>query len=270
MAFQVLRADELDWRVTNPLGVANANLTSAFGFSGFTARVWRLDAGQAMPRHRHRFQTELYVLLEGRGRLRVEGTLLELAPLSAVLVDPDSLRQVFNDTDAATTWLIVGAPPEHFAISDELYAAEHRHLYPDGITDLPPELRARGGGTRRPPGDSRRSRPVAYDEQLASRMRALLAADPDVTEARMFGGVAYLVRGNMAISASGQGGALVRVDPDESDALVAATRAEEAVMRGRPMRGWLRVTADDLEVTGVLERWVEIGVAYARTLPAKS
>ena len=108
MAFQVLRADELDWRVTNPPGVANTNLNGGFGFFGFTARARRLDPGQAMPRHRHRIHTELYVVLEGRGRLRVEGTLLELARLSAVLVDPDSLRQVFNDTDAAATWLIVG------------------------------------------------------------------------------------------------------------------------------------------------------------------
>jgi hypothetical protein len=111
---------------------------------------------------------------------------------------------------------------------------------------------------------------VAYDERLSGRMRQLLAADPDVTEAGMFGGIAFLVRGNMAISASGQGGALIRVDPHESDALVATTRAEAAVMRGRPMRGWLRVIAEDLEVPGALEHWVQIGVAYARTLPAKS
>jgi hypothetical protein len=97
-----------------------------------------------------------------------------------------------------------------------------------------------------------------------------LATEPDVTEAQMFGGVAYLVRGNLAISASGQGGALVRVAPDKADALVATTRAEPAVMRGRPLRGWLRVASEDLETPGALERWVQIGVAYARTLPVKS
>jgi quercetin dioxygenase-like cupin family protein len=148
MAFQVVQANELDWRVTNPLGVADSNLTGVFGFAGFAARAWWLNPDQAMPRHRHRFQTELYVVLEGRGRLRVEGTLLELASTSAVLVDPDSLRRVFNDTDAAATLLIVGAPPEQITISDELHATEHRHLYPGGITDLPRGPRA--GGPRDP------------------------------------------------------------------------------------------------------------------------
>lgn len=85
----------------------------------------------------------------------------------------------------------------------------------------------------------------------------------------MFGGVAFLVGGNMAISASGQGGVLVRVDPEESDHLVDTTKAEVAVMRGRPMDGWLRVASTDLNTKVKLEKWVRRGVGYARSLPAK-
>jgi TfoX/Sxy family transcriptional regulator of competence genes len=90
----------------------------------------------------------------------------------------------------------------------------------------------------------------------------------ETTEKKMFGGVAFLVGGNMAIAASGQGGILVRVDPGESDALVDSTPAEVAVMRGRPMAGWLRVASADL-AGDELAQWVERGVAYARSLPAK-
>ncbi len=112
-------------------------------------------------------------------------------------------------------------------------------------------------------------RVVAYDEELARRIRALVGSGPDVTEKKMFGGLAFLVGGNMAVGASGQGGILVRVDPEESDALVASTNAEVMEMRGRSMRGWLRVGADDLRDEGELEPWVERGVGYARSLPAK-
>lgn len=110
---------------------------------------------------------------------------------------------------------------------------------------------------------------MPYDEQLAERIRRLIGADPDVVEKRMFGGLGFMAGGNLAIAASGQGGILVRVDPDESDRLVDETPAEVAIMRGRPMAGWLRVASDDL--TGpALEPWVERGLAYARSLPAKS
>ena len=102
---------------------------------------------------------------------------------------------------------------------------------------------------------------MAYDEALAARIRALV---PDAAEKKMFGGLAFLVGGNMAVAASGQGGLLVRVDPDESDELVATTSAELMEMGGRSMRGWLRVPAAD-----DVEQWVERGVAYARTLPPK-
>jgi TfoX/Sxy family transcriptional regulator of competence genes len=110
---------------------------------------------------------------------------------------------------------------------------------------------------------------MAYDEQLAERIRELLADEPNVTEQQMFGGLAFLIGGNMAVAASGQGGALVRVDPEESDSLVAKTKARPMEMRGREMRGWLRVADDDLRTKRQLAKWVELGRAYARSLPAK-
>jgi TfoX/Sxy family transcriptional regulator of competence genes len=110
---------------------------------------------------------------------------------------------------------------------------------------------------------------VAYDEELADRIRALVGDEPGLTEKKMFGGLAFLVGGNMAIAASGQGGVLVRVDPAESEALVAGTRAEVAVMRDRPMPGWLRVDADALVADSDLAAWVDRGVTFARGLPPK-
>jgi TfoX/Sxy family transcriptional regulator of competence genes len=110
---------------------------------------------------------------------------------------------------------------------------------------------------------------VAYDEALAERIRDLVAGDPDVTEKKMFGGLAFLVAGNMAIAASGQGGILVRCDPSESEALVAKTEARLMEMRGREMQGWLRVGAEHVKTKRKLEKWAKIGTAYARSLPAK-
>jgi TfoX/Sxy family transcriptional regulator of competence genes len=110
---------------------------------------------------------------------------------------------------------------------------------------------------------------VAYDEHLAERIRELVEGERGLTEQKMFGGVAFLVGGNMAIAASGEGGILVRVDPEQADDLVDTTPASTAVMRGRPMRGWLRVTADDVRTKRQLQRWVGLGTAYARSLPAK-
>ena len=110
---------------------------------------------------------------------------------------------------------------------------------------------------------------MAYDEELAARIRDLMSAEPSLAEKKMFGGLAFLVRGNMAVGVSGQGGILVRVDPDESDELVATTPAQLMVMRGRSMRGWLRVAAQDVAGDGELAEWVERGTAYARSLPAK-
>ena len=110
---------------------------------------------------------------------------------------------------------------------------------------------------------------MAYDEQLAERIRELVSSERGLAEQKMFGGLAFLVGGNMAIAASGQGGLLVRVDPDESDALVKKTRAQVMEMRGRQMAGWLRVGADDVRTRKQLSAWVDRGVSYARSLPAK-
>jgi TfoX/Sxy family transcriptional regulator of competence genes len=110
---------------------------------------------------------------------------------------------------------------------------------------------------------------VAYDEELADRIRALLATERGVTEKKMFGGLAFLVGGNMAIAASGQGGILVRVDPEQSERLVATTKADVAVMRDRPMPGWLRVASADVRTKPQLAKWTKLGSAYARSLPAK-
>ena len=106
---------------------------------------------------------------------------------------------------------------------------------------------------------------MAYDEELAGRIRELVAGEPGLTEQKMFGGLAFLVNGNIAVAASGQGGILVRVDPAESAELVSSTGAEEMVMRGRAMAGWLRAEPTEDELPG----WVERGVGYARSLPPK-
>jgi TfoX/Sxy family transcriptional regulator of competence genes len=110
---------------------------------------------------------------------------------------------------------------------------------------------------------------MAYDEELANRIRELLAGEPRLSEQRMFGGLAFLVNGNMAIAASREGGVLVRVHPDTSETLVASSKAKVAIMGGRPMRGWLRVAPEDLRTKRQLTTWVQRGVEYARTLPAK-
>ena len=110
---------------------------------------------------------------------------------------------------------------------------------------------------------------MAYDEQLAERIRELVSGEPGVTEQKMFGGLAFLVGANMAIAASGQGGALVRVDPEESDRLVASTDAYLMEMRGKQMRGWLRVDPQHVGMKQQLAQWVEVGTGYARSLPVK-
>jgi TfoX/Sxy family transcriptional regulator of competence genes len=110
---------------------------------------------------------------------------------------------------------------------------------------------------------------MAYDEDLADRIRALVAGERGLTERKMFGGLAFLIGGNMAIAASGQGGILVRVDPDSTEQLVSTTKAERMVMRGRAMDGWLRVDAADVRNGRSLASWVKRGVGYARSLPAK-
>ena len=110
---------------------------------------------------------------------------------------------------------------------------------------------------------------MAYDEELANRIRELLGTEAGLTEKKMFGGLGFLVGGNMAVAASGQGGILVRVDPAESDSLVDRTNAQFMEMRGRQMQGWLRVGPDDVRTKRQLAKWVGLGVTYARSLPAK-
>ena len=110
---------------------------------------------------------------------------------------------------------------------------------------------------------------MAYDEELAGRIRNLLAAEPALTEKKMFGGLAFLVNGNMAVAASGQGGLLVRVDPAESDALLRSSNARMMEMRGRAMPGWLRVAPEDVRTKKQLATWVDRGVHFARSLPPK-
>ena len=110
---------------------------------------------------------------------------------------------------------------------------------------------------------------MAYDEDLANRIRELLAAEPDVTEMKMFGGLAFLIGGNMSVAASGQGGLMLRCDPQQTDGLLEDRYARPFEMRGRVMDGWLRVDSEGLQSKRELERWVNRGVKYARSLPPK-
>jgi TfoX/Sxy family transcriptional regulator of competence genes len=110
---------------------------------------------------------------------------------------------------------------------------------------------------------------MAYDEDLANRIRELVADEPNLTEKKMFGGLAFLIGGHMSVSVSGRGGLLLRIDPDETDALRAKPHAEAFEMRGREMDGWLRVDPDGVKTKAQLERWVKRGVTYARSLPPK-
>lgn len=139
MGYRLLTADSAHWRPSNQMGVLNTDLAKQLGAETLGARLWRLVPGQASTRHRHRRTTELYVVLVGRGRLRVGDELLTLSPLDAVLVDPETVRQPFNDTDSDQLWLIVSAPPER-ASTAEMSEEELRFLYPDGPEALPPEL----------------------------------------------------------------------------------------------------------------------------------
>ena len=108
---------------------------------------------------------------------------------------------------------------------------------------------------------------MAYDEHLANHIRELISGEPEVSEKKMFGGLAFLVAGNMAVAASGQGGLMVRVDPGDTDTLVAKPHARPFEMRGRPMQGWLRVDPDGVRTKRQLVPWVKRGVAHARSLP---
>jgi TfoX/Sxy family transcriptional regulator of competence genes len=110
---------------------------------------------------------------------------------------------------------------------------------------------------------------MAYDEDLANRIRELVLTERGITEQRMFGGLAFLIDGNMSVTASREGGLMLRVDPAETDALLRRQHARPFEMRGRVMQGWLRVDAEGLRTKRQLERWVARGIAYARSLPSK-
>lgn len=110
---------------------------------------------------------------------------------------------------------------------------------------------------------------MAFDDDLANRLRELISGQPEVTEQRMFGGLAFLIAGNMAVAVSGQGGLLVRVDPEETASLLAKPHARPMEMRGREMKGWVRVDAEGVRTKRQLEPWVNRGVAFARALPPK-
>lgn len=140
MSYRVLPAEQAFWRPSNQMGVMNTDLAKQLEVATLGARLWRLRPGQASTRHRHRETHELYVLLEGTGRVRVGQDLHTLETLSSVLVEPGEVRQLFNDTDADQTWLVVGAPPEP-ANTLEMSPDELAWRYPDGPKALPPEIR---------------------------------------------------------------------------------------------------------------------------------
>ncbi len=139
MGHRILPAADAYWRPSNQMGVMNTDLAGQLGATMLGARLWRLTPGQASTRHRHRTQHELYVVLEGTGRMRIGDEVLTLAPLSSVLASPDTVRQVFNDTDAGALWLVVGAPAEA-ANTLEMTPETLAFMYPDGPKALPPEL----------------------------------------------------------------------------------------------------------------------------------
>jgi uncharacterized cupin superfamily protein len=141
MSHRVLAAAEAFWRPSNQMGVLNTDLAKQLQASTMGARLWRLHPGQASTRHRHRRTHELYVLLEGTGRIRIGEELHSLEPLSSLLVDPAEIRQLFNDTEGDQLWLVVGAPPEP-ANTLEMTPEDLDWLYPDGPKARPPELHA--------------------------------------------------------------------------------------------------------------------------------
>ena len=141
MAYRLLKADDAFWRPSNQMGVPNTDLAKQLEATQLSARLWRLEPGQASTKHRHSTQEELYVLLEGTGRVRVEGEeeALTLRPLDAMLVEARTVRQVFNDTDADALWLMFG-PTFEVASTLEMTEEQLADTYPDGPKALPPEL----------------------------------------------------------------------------------------------------------------------------------
>jgi uncharacterized cupin superfamily protein len=143
MAHRVLKAADAFWRRSNQMQTPNTDLGGQLGASQLGARMWRVEPGKASTNHRHFTQEELYVLLEGTGRVRIGEEVLTLEPLDTLLVEPDTPRQLFNDTDADQLWLVVGAPREEITSTLEMTEEQLAHMYPEGPKALPPEL---GGG----------------------------------------------------------------------------------------------------------------------------
>ena len=141
MAYRLLRSVDAFWRPSNQMSVQNTDLAKQLEASSLGARLWRLAPGQASTKHRHREQEELYMLLEGSGRVRIDAEEpLTLAPLDTLVIEPGSVRQLFNDTEADQLWLVVGAPPETVTSTLEMSEELLRWMYPDGPKALPPEL----------------------------------------------------------------------------------------------------------------------------------
>ena len=143
MAYKVLRAADAFWRPSNQMKVENTDLAGQLEAGTVGARFWRLHPGQASTRHRHFEMHELYVLIEGTGRMRVGDEVLTLEPHSAVLAEPDEVRQLFNDTDEDALWLVVGAPREGVSSTLEMTEEQLTAMYPEGPRAMPEEL---GGG----------------------------------------------------------------------------------------------------------------------------
>ena len=140
MGYRLLRSADAFWRRSNQMSTLNTDLAKQLEAGTLGARLWRLEPGQASTKHHHREQEELYVLLEGSGRVRIDDDEpLTLEPMDSLLVEPASVRQLFNDTEADQLWLVVGAPPE-LANTLEMSEEQLRELYPDGPKALPPEL----------------------------------------------------------------------------------------------------------------------------------
>jgi uncharacterized cupin superfamily protein len=143
VSYRLLPAAESFWRPSNQMKILNTDLSKQLEATQVGARMWRLAPGQASTKHRHYEQEELYVLLEGEGRVRVDDEVLTLAPLDTLVVDPAAVRQLFNDTDADQLWLVVGAPRESIASTLEMSEEQLEFMYPDGPQALPPELQQR-------------------------------------------------------------------------------------------------------------------------------
>jgi quercetin dioxygenase-like cupin family protein len=141
--YRVLNATDAFWRPSNQMKVENTDLAKQLEAETLAARVWRLHPGEASTKHRHLEAHELYVVLEGTGRVRVDDEVFSLEPLSALLVEPEHTRQLFNDTEADALWLIASAPREGVSSTLEMSEEQLAAMYPDGPKALPPEL---GGG----------------------------------------------------------------------------------------------------------------------------